>query len=172
MEDLLDWSRLQMGRMEFDPQSYELGKAIKETLAIFKAAAAEKNLLLKMDDCPALTASADKRMVDTILRNLISNAIKFTDRKGTVSVSVTARPTEKLIEVAVTDTGVGMSSGRLARLFRIDESSSTKGTEGENGTGLGLHLCKELVEIHGGEISVASAINEGTTVRFTLPVAA
>ena len=172
LEDLLDWSRLQMGRMEFDPQSYELDKAIKENLAIFKAAAAEKNLLLKMDDCPALTASADKRMVDTILRNLISNAIKFTDRKGTVSVSVTARPTEKLIEVAVTDTGVGMSSGRLARLFRIDESSSTKGTEGENGTGLGLHLCKELVEIHGGEISVASAINEGTTVRFTLPVAA
>lgn len=172
LEDLLDWSRLQMGRMEFDPQSYELGKAIKETLAIFKAAAAEKNLLLKMDDCPALTASADKRMVDTILRNLISNAIKFTDRKGTVSVSATAHPTEKSIEVAVTDTGVGMSSGRLARLFRIDESSSTKGTEGENGTGLGLHLCKELVEIHGGEISVASAINEGTTVRFTLPVAA
>ena len=172
LEDLLDWSRLQMGRMEFDPQSYELDKAIKENLAIFKAAAAEKNLLLKLDDCPALTASADKRMVDTILRNLISNAIKFTDRKGTVSVSATAHPTEKSIEVAVTDTGVGMSSGRLARLFRIDESSSTKGTEGENGTGLGLHLCKELVEIHGGEISVASAINEGTTVRFTLPVAA
>ena len=97
----------------------------------------------------------------------INNAIKFTDEKG--EVSVTAHPLEEKIEIAVRDTGVGMAPEKLERLFHIEENASTKGTQGEVGSGLGLHLCKELVEKHGGVITVESAVNKGSTFRFTLP---
>jgi signal transduction histidine kinase len=106
-------------------------------------------------------------MVDTIVRNLLSNALKFTDAGGTIEV--TALQDKSFVEVAVSDTGIGMNQESIDKLFRIDVKSTRPGTAGEKGTGLGLILCKELVEKNGGEIGVESKIGEGTTFVFTLP---
>ena len=116
-----------------------------------------------------LMALADAQMVRTILRNLINNAIKFTPEKGTITV--TAGRVEDWIEIAVTDTGVGMTAEKIERLFLIEEKTSTMGTGGESGTGLGLQLCKELVEKNGGKITIESSVGKGSTFKFTLPAA-
>ena len=167
LEDLLDWSRLQMGSIEFEPQPMDVGQAIEASVFLFEPIAAVKSIELTADHGPKLVALADRQMVDTILRNLVNNAIKFTREKGTVSLS--ARASGEHIEIAVTDNGVGIPPENLQRLFLLEEKTSTKGTGGEIGTGLGLHLCKELVEKNGGEIAVESTAGEGSRFRFTLP---
>ena len=130
--------------------------------------AAAKDITLSADRPQDLMAFADVQMVQTILRNLINNAIKFTPEKG--AIAVTARRVEDGIEVAVTDNGVGMTAEKVERLFHLEEKTSTMGTGGESGTGLGLHLCKELVEKNGGKITIESAVGKGSTFKFTLPV--
>ena len=130
--------------------------------------AEEKNIRLRGERKELLTVFADAQMVDTIVRNLINNAIKFTAEGGTITV--TERRNSEWAEVAVVDTGVGMSADQVANLFRLDKKSSTAGTEGETGTGLGLDLCKELVEMQGGEIRVESTEGKGSTFSFTLPL--
>jgi len=169
LEDLLDWSRLQMGRMEFDPQPLDVGKSVEAGLFLFEPNAAAKDIKLSADHPRGLMAFADAQMVQTILRNLINNAIKFTPEKG--AIAVTARRSGDGIEVAVTDNGVGMTAEKIERLFQLDEKTSTMGTGGESGTGLGLHLCKELVEKNGGKITIESTVGKGSTFKFTLPVA-
>ena len=108
-------------------------------------------------------------MLKTILRNLISNAIKFTHRNGKVEVLTSSRENE--VEIAVSDNGIGMTKDILSNLFRIDADHSTRGTENEEGTGLGLFLCKEFVEKHGGRIWVESDPGKGSVFRFVLPEA-
>ena len=169
LEDLLDWSRLQMGSVEFEPQPMDIGQAIEASVYLFEPIAAAKSIELTAENGPKLMVLADRQMVDTILRNLVNNAIKFTRGKGTVSLS--ARASGEHIEIAVTDNGVGIPPENLKRLFLLEEKTSTKGTGGEIGTGLGLHLCKELVKKNGGKIVVESAAGEGSCFRFTLPAA-
>jgi signal transduction histidine kinase len=112
-------------------------------------------------------------MITTVVRNLITNAIKFTPQNGTIEVSALKESNEKgnFIKVMVKDSGVGIESNLVKKLFKVGEMRSTPGTSGEKGTGLGLILCKEFVEKHGGRISVISKINEGSTFSFTLPIA-
>jgi len=110
---------------------------------------------------------ADYNMINTVLRNLISNALKFTPSIGLIKVS--ARQDESHVEFAVSDTGTGISQEDLSKLFRIDIQYTQVGTAGERGTGLGLNLCKDLIEKNGGKIWVESEIGKGTTFRFTLP---
>jgi two-component system, sensor histidine kinase and response regulator len=117
----------------------------------------------------AMFAWADYAMITTIMRNLVSNALKFTHAGGAVSLSASLR--EHAAEVTVTDTGCGIPPDGLAKLFRIDATYSGIGTDGEQGTGLGLILCKELVELQNGRIWVESAVGKGTTFRFTIPKA-
>ncbi len=167
LEDLLDWSRLQMGRMEFEPEMIDLNKTFEAALFLFEPIAAAKGITLQAEHQPGLSAFADKKMVETILRNLINNAIKFTDKEGAVSLK--AENSGGRVHVSVTDNGVGMAPGKLEKLFRIEEKTTTQGTGGETGTGLGLHLCKELVEKNGGEITIESAPGKGSTFRFSLP---
>ena len=169
LEDLLDWSLLQMGRMDFDPQPVNIGKIVEAGLFLFEPNAAAKDITLSADHPRGLMALADAQMVRTILRNLINNAIKFTPEKGTITV--TAGRVEDWIEIAVTDTGVGMTAEKIERLFLIEEKTSTMGTGGESGTGLGLQLCKELVEKNGGKITIESSVGKGSTFKFTLPAA-
>jgi signal transduction histidine kinase len=107
-------------------------------------------------------------MVNTILRNLVSNALKFTSAQGQVTIS--ARPLKKWLEISVTDTGLGMDQADVAKLLRIDVHHSTLGTQQERGTGLGLIICQEMVEKHGGKICVESQLGQGTTVKFTIPI--
>ena len=111
---------------------------------------------------------ADGNMLDTILRNLISNAIKFTQPKGEIQIFSSLK--KDFVEITVKDNGVGMTEVEIAAIFNVNEISSTLGTSNEQGSGLGLILCKDFVESHGGKIWVKSAVNEGSEFKFTLPI--
>ena len=166
--NLLEWSRSQLGGIEFDPQRLGLKEIVAESIKNVEGEAGTKKIKLfnKVED---ISVYADKNLLKTILRNLLSNAVKYTHNGGIVGVS--ARQIGRYTEVLVTDTGVGMSPEAIEKIFRIDTKYSTLGTENETGTGLGLILCKEFVEKHGGKIWVESEIGKGATFMFTLPTA-
>ena len=164
--NLLEWSRAQTGRMLFDPANFELVSFIEENILLFDAIADQKAIAIHTVFPDEITVFADKAMVGTALRNLISNAIKFTRQGGEINISAEKKSKEILIQVA--DNGIGIAPGRLERLFRIDESDSTSGTNNEKGTGLGLILCKEFVENHGGKIWAESEEGKGSAFYFTL----
>ena len=115
-----------------------------------------------------ISVYADKKMLNSILQNLIANAIKFTHRNGNILIS--AKEEDKFIKVSVKDTGVGICQNDIKKLFRVEEHHSTTGTENEKGTGLGLSLCKDLIEVQKGKIWVESKIGEGSIFHFTLPM--
>ncbi|MEI7812280.1 MAG: ATP-binding protein, partial [Ignavibacteria bacterium] len=114
------------------------------------------------------TVKADEAMLNTVLRNLLSNAVKFTRYSGKVIVRATEAK-NNMVEISVTDSGIGMSEALSQKLFRVDEKVGRKGTDGESSTGLGLLLCKEFVEKHGGRIRVESEKGKGSTFYFTIP---
>jgi PAS domain S-box-containing protein len=167
LENLLEWSRIQMGRTPFSPEEINLSLAVREAIHLLRGGAAEKNIRLIDDIQPQQLVYADRNMLNTILRNLLSNGIKFTANGGAVKVS--SQITRGSSEIRVTDTGVGISESILKKLFRIDSLVSTAGTANEKGTGLGLILCKEFVEKHGGAIRVESKVGEGSTFFLNLP---
>jgi len=168
LENLLEWSLLQMGRLEFEPGSIDLKDIIDTNLDLFRPVAGNKKIRLTSSRRQPLEAFADARMISTIVRNLVNNAIKFTPGGGAVTIG--ARRKGKRAEVEVSDTGIGIAPDRLSKLFRLDEKSSAVGTGGETGTGLGLHLCKDLIDKNGGQISIESIEGQGSTFRFTLPL--
>jgi signal transduction histidine kinase len=170
LENLLTWSRIQRGAMEYAPEDIDLYESVEDTVDLFTSKAKQKNLTLKNSLTEGTMVYADANMVDTVLRNLISNAIKFTPGGGAIDVSAQLH-NERFFEVAVADTGTGIPPDDLAKLFRIDIQYTHVGTAGEKGTGLGLNLCKDLVEKNGGVIGVESTIEKGTIFRFTLPKA-
>ena len=170
LENLLTWATIQRGRIPYQPKPIALPPLIERNLRLFAPNAAQKQITLTNAAPSPLPAYADADMVDAILRNLLSNAVKFTKAQGTITISATRR--EQEVEVAVADTGVGMSPEQLAQLFRIDAKHHALGTAGEKGTGLGLNLCKELVEKNGGRIWAESEIGQGSVFRFTLPQSA
>jgi PAS domain S-box-containing protein len=165
--NLLEWSRAQTGRLEFNPENFELVDLIVENKVLFDFIAGQKSITIQNVLPHNLVVFADKAMISTVLRNLISNAIKFTRQGGKITISIEKKENEIL--VSVSDNGVGISVARVEKLFRIDESDSTKGTNNESGTGLGLILCKEFVEKHHGTIWVESTVGSGSTFSFTLP---
>lgn len=167
IENLLQWSRAQTGRLEYNPEKIELKTFIEDSFRILAGQAENKQIKL-IDKTQPFNIYADINLTKTILRNLMSNAIKYTGKGGSVSVS--SKQDNNMIEVSVSDTGVGMPHEALEKLFRIDTKYSTPGTAKETGTGLGLILCKEFVEKQGGKISVESEVGKGTTFKFTLPV--
>ena len=169
LENLLTWSRLQRGAIEFFPQELLLEQTVDEVLDIFESNTQQKQIRLS-NKIPAPTpVYADVNMLNTILRNLVSNALKFTHEGGQIEVSAEAHEEEEYVEVCVSDTGVGMSPEDQQKLFRIDVKHSDVGTAGEKGTGLGLILCKELVEQNGGAIRVESEPGAGARFLFTIP---
>jgi len=165
--NLLEWSRSQTGRMEFNPENFELVDLIIENKVLFDEIATQKAITIKKVLPHDLVVFADKPMISTVLRNLISNAIKFTRQDGEIIISAEKRSNEILVSVC--DNGVGISTRRIDNLFRLDKSESTTGTAKEQGTGLGLILCKEFIEKHGGKIWVESEEGKGSTFYFTLP---
>lgn len=164
---LLDWASIQRGKMPFNPIMINLNEIVTESLIPFGTSAKAKNITLNSNVSKNALVFADLNMLSTILRNLISNAIKFTPTGGSIKVSV--KQTGDKVEVCVADTGVGMDSSVVKKMFKINEVQSTLGTKGEQGTGLGLILCKEFVEKNGGEISIVSEKGKGSEFRFTLP---
>lgn len=167
LENLLTWSRSQRGTISFVPDRLNLSQLTKNIFDIMKISAENKNIALETNIPEKIEVFADFNMVNTILRNLISNAIKFTREGGKVQVSTRIR--DDFIEISVSDTGIGIPEKIAAGIFDIGKSKTTQGTAGEKGTGLGLVLCKEFVEKHGGTLKVNSTEGAGSTFYFTLP---
>ncbi len=166
LTNLMEWSRSQTGRMNYNPKEVDLVNLITENQQLFSNIAEQKNMIITSELPTSLSAQGDESMINTIVRNLISNAIKFTHPGGRITLSAQKREGEVI--VSINDTGVGIPQSALNKLFRIDENFSTAGTQKEVGTGLGLILCKEFVEKHGGKIWVESEPGIGSTFRFTL----
>ena len=170
LENLLEWARIQQGKIENQPEEFNILSLAKQSVGVHATTAAQKEINLYVtslgiseDD----TAYADMKIIDTILRNLISNAIKFTQRGGTVEVTVSKYDGDSFL-IAVKDDGVGISEENLKHLFAIDSKISTRGTEGEPSTGLGLILCKELIEKSKGILWAESLPDEGSEFSFTV----
>ncbi len=168
LENLLDWARMQQGRIPFDEQPILLNSLVKSEVDHQKHNADQKNIKLTTAIKEEIILTADEKMLGTVLRNLISNAIKFTRKAGEVVIQASRKAGQ--VEITVSDTGIGMSSDTLEKLFRIETSFSTRGTGNEKGSGLGLLLCKEFVEKHGGSITVESKIGKGSSFKVSLPV--
>ena len=167
LENLLEWSRVQTGMMEFNPKISPLYTLVNEVINLVEVTAINKKITLQCDIDEKLHFYGDVNMIYTVLRNLTSNAIKFTRKEGKVVLS--AQKIDKMVEVQIEDNGVGMDQHVLKKLFDMNVSYSTNGTAGEKGTGLGLLLCKELVEKNNGRIEVSSKLNEGTIFKIYLP---
>ena len=167
LENLLTWSRIQRGAMKCEPNCIDLFDIVEENMAIFMSRAEYKEVALRSLIQENTLAYADYDMVNTVVRNLISNALKFTDTGGSITVSAVSE--NQHVEVTISDTGCGIDEEGIANIFRIDTTYTSIGTAGEQGTGLGLILCKELIEQNGGRIWVESEIGEGTVFRFTVP---
>lgn len=167
LENLLTWSRLQRGAMTYTPEEFELADLVEDVAALFTESAERKQITLKNECEDRLMVYADEAMINTVLRNLVSNALKFTHPGG--SIRIFAHAADQRVEVGVADTGTGIPPEDLPKLFRIDAQYTNTGTAGEAGTGLGLSLCQDLAAKHGGAIRVESEVGQGTTFRFTLP---
>jgi len=167
LENLLEWANSQRGKISFKPGQINLCELINEEFMTLDDLAEAKNIGLKVS-CPQdLFAYADKNMIKTILRNLISNAIKFTHKNGQIEVNVA--DDKNGVKIAVSDNGIGISAESMAKLFKIDANHTSLGTENEKGTGLGLFLCNEFVSRHGGKIWVESEPEKGSVFLFIIP---
>lgn len=169
LENLLQWSRSQMVLVKHEPEIFHLHAAVDENINLIKDMAAHKNIILASLVGENLKVYANRETVDVVIRNLVSNAVKFTERNG--SVKVEALSNEHMVKVTVSDTGTGMSDEEKQKVFRIEAGFRKPGTEKETGTGLGLILCKEFVEKNGRSICVESEIGKGSRFIFTLPLA-
>lgn len=167
LEALLEWSRIQTNRIEFEPQDFNLEDMIESLVFLYLQRAKEKNIRLNINIDSNIKVYTDENMLSTVMRNLVSNALKFTPINGKISIS--GELEKEHVKVCIADTGVGMDRETMGKLFRIDEKISNKGTEGELGTGLGLILCSELVKKMGGAIWVESELGKGSKFFFTLP---
>ena len=167
LENLLQWARAQTGSIQHEPVLFDLAESVHETLRLVDQNAGAKRIALEPKVEQPLTVHADANMVRTVLRNLLTNAIKFTPEGGRVTVR--ARRENGSVRVAVQDTGVGIPPDDIDKLFRIDVSHTTPGTAREKGTGLGLILCKEFVELNGGRLWVESEAGKGSEFSFSLP---
>ncbi len=169
LDNLLQWSRSQTGQISFDPIHVSLTAMFLETINLLEANAHQKNIKIHIRLENDIVLFADENMIKAVLRNLISNAIKFTAENGLINVKATCDQAQ--VEVTIEDTGIGIDPNVLPLLFHIENTVSTKGTAHESGTGLGLLLCKEFIEKHNGIIWVESEVGKGSKFTFTLPVA-
>ena len=167
LENLLEWSRLRRGVMDFVPENLNLKKKIEACIDVLSESARKKRIGLTFSIPNELEVFVDNHMFDAVIRNLVSNAIKFTPVGGNVSVT-TDYKSDHLIEVKVSDSGIGMTPDLKNKLFMINEKTSRNGTEGESSTGLGLLLCKEFIEKQGGSLWVESEVGKGSTFTFTI----
>ncbi len=170
LNNLLQWSRSQMGRLQFSPQPILIGELTQQTVNLVLEDAVNKNLSLTSHIDPETVVFADANMLDFVLRNLVSNAIKFTPQGGSIFIESIPVKEPNQAGIRVTDTGVGIAPENLERLFVLNSGFTTVGTANEKGTGLGLLLCKEFVERNGGRLYVESELGKGTQFIFTIPL--
>ncbi|MBU1370762.1 MAG: hybrid sensor histidine kinase/response regulator [Bacteroidetes bacterium] len=168
LENLLKWSQVQMGSLIYEKSDFYIHEIVEECIDLKMEAAAQKSIQLINNTGSRHMVSADSQMTTTVLRNLISNALKFTKQGGIVKID-TVRLSNGLVQTAVRDNGIGMPEEMMKKLFQLSEKVSRPGTDGEESTGLGLLLCKALVEKQGGALWAASEEGEGSVFNFTLP---
>ncbi|HSH05793.1 MAG TPA: ATP-binding sensor histidine kinase [Anaerolineae bacterium] len=170
LENLLAWSRLERGLMEYHAEEISVAEIANRTVKLHRDNAASKGITLTADIPDELTAHADHHMLDAVIRNLVSNAIKFTPAEGSITINAAPYPQEpNRLVVAVADTGVGIPPDVIPTLFKPESQYTTPGTNNESGTGLGLTICQEMVIKNGGRIWLDSILGSGTTVYFTVP---
>ncbi len=169
LEDILLWVRSQSGKLPYEPQKISFTKNCIEIIDGLKQCATEKNITINHFTPVEVNILADVNMFKTILRNLITNAIKFTNNNGQINIYA-ERNEEIVITITVSDNGIGIEPEKINQLFDISQMFTTSGTAQEKGTGLGLLLCKEFVEKHGGKIWVESELGKGSDFKFTMPL--
>lgn len=167
LDNLLVWSRIQTGKMIYDPDRFNIFKELLPTIELLIHVAKKKDINIDFIIDKRIIVLADKNMLSTVVRNLISNAIKFTNPGGRIIVS--AERVNKYLEISISDNGVGIQERVIDNLFKIDQNVSTNGTAQEEGTGLGLILCKEMIQMHGGKIWVESKVGKGSKFTFSIP---
>jgi signal transduction histidine kinase len=168
LENLFDWARNQISEVTYNQEELNLRQLLRDCLAAHQMPAKEKNIRILSNCDDSLKVIADAHMVKTIIRNLISNAIKFTPENGEIRINA-ERADDKKISISIHDSGVGIEKERLPLLFDFTQNKTTYGTNGEKGTGLGLSLCRDLVNMNKGELKVESEVGKGSTFSFTLP---
>ncbi|MFO7862942.1 MAG: HAMP domain-containing sensor histidine kinase, partial [Salinivirgaceae bacterium] len=168
LENLLQWSRAQTGRLSFKPRKLQASKIVSDNFSLLNANAEVKNIELVNEVDPKAEVWADADMVNTIIRNLLTNAIKFSHKNSTVKI--TSESKAELLAICISDSGVGIREDELEKLFKIGYNTSKPGTANEEGTGLGLILCKEFAKRNGGDVHVESEVDKGSTFSFTLPI--
>lgn len=183
LENLLNWSRLQTGRMQINPVEFNIREEVKLIISLLAANAQSKNVYFNNEIAPYLNVSADQQMIHSILLNLTTNAIKFSFPGGRISfnakiVDMDEDSSEKTslsgrycLEISVSDNGVGMSAEVLSKLFAVESHFSLAGTANEQGSGLGLIIVKEMTEKQGGKLQISSETNKGSVFSFTIPLA-
>jgi len=167
LETLFDWARSQSGKVGFNPVLLDLTQIVENVLENLNSSALLKEIVILPPETDNVEVFADVNMLTTILRNLVTNSIKFTKAGGTIFVS--ARMGDNNTEITVADTGIGMDQKTQDLLFKIESNLTTNGTANEKGTGLGLIICKEFIEKHGGLIRVFSEVGKGSQIVLTLP---
>ncbi len=170
LENLLSWSQLEGGRMEVRSEVVDLDAVIRTTIDLLEQTAVQKQIKLVNRAETGLKLFVDENMLFTVLRNLVANSLKFTPAAGTVSITTKQIPSSGHVEVSVIDTGVGISAIDQEKLFQFDSHFTMPGTSQEQGAGLGLILCKEMVQRNGGSIWMQSELGKGTVVSFSLPL--
>ena len=166
LENLLQWAGTQTDKIKIEPENFDLSEIANTVIDLHCVIARKKSVKIRNKVAANTLVHADKNMINTVLRNLISNAIKFSNPDSEINITVNHK--NQAVEVNVTDEGVGMNHENLGKLFRIDTYYSTSGTMGECGTGLGLIICKEFIEKNNGRIRATSVEGGGTTMTFTL----
>ncbi|MBE9467454.1 MAG: HAMP domain-containing histidine kinase [Bacteroidetes bacterium] len=167
LQNLLEWSRSQTGKIDFHPEYFLLSELVDSVIDLLENVAEKKGVAIIKVISFDLKVYADRHMIETVIRNLISNSIKYTTKGGDITISANAL-TEN-IQISISDTGVGIPPEKAENIFQITNNSSTLGTNNEKGTGLGLILCKEFIDEHNGKIWVNSEIEKGSTFYFTIP---
>jgi len=183
LENLLDWSRIQSGKMNFTPVRFNLSREVAGVLDILNSNAVRKGISLTSLVDYQLEIEADQNMIHSVIQNLVSNAIKFSNSRGEVVVTTEVKHLSTLhktpncacdkqcVQINVRDYGIGIPPEAISRIFSLTDHFTLNGTANEPGTGLGLILSKEMIERHGGELSVSSVPGEGSTFSFTIPLA-
>lgn len=166
LENLLQWARVQSNRIAFEPTTFNLKQLVEQNVSLLKENITKKNMTVEYKSTDYYDVYADLNMINTIIRNLLSNSIKFTPENGKIMISCSKN--DNIVEFSITDNGIGMSKEEMDKLFRIDVHFSKSRSVGEEGSGIGLMLCKDLVERNWGKIWVESELNKGSTFHFTL----
>lgn len=171
VNSLLDWTRLQTGRMKFEPVKQNLNLIVSKSFSAISGSALQKSITLKNDVPDDITVFVDQNLILQVFNNLFSNSLKFTPAGGRITAGITGQVNGRFLEVFVKDSGVGIREEDIPKVFKVDTKFTTVGTAGEKGTGLGLSLVKEIVEKHGGTIDLESSVGIGTSFIFTIPAA-